>query len=199
MGTTVNHPFWSVDRNDFVRADSLAVGEQLQSLNGIVRVTGLSPRGPPEPVFNLEVQVKHTYHVADSGVLVHNGQPCIDEVVTLYHGTDFNSALKFLNGAQLDSKIAAAKKIDGAPGFYLADQFDDAYYFGSRHGNKFTVLKYELSAKAVRSLENAGSVFRPIPVGDSFVKGNELFISNDIFDLFNKLVKSGDIKITPGL
>ena len=76
IGTTPNHPIWSADRESFVRADSLSVGEQLQTLNGITRVTSISPRGPPEPVYNLEVQVKHTYYVADSGVLVHNGKNC---------------------------------------------------------------------------------------------------------------------------
>ncbi|QDU08174.1 hypothetical protein V202x_15380 [Gimesia aquarii] len=73
IGTTPNHPFWSVDREEFVRADSLTVGERLQSLNGITTVTNITPRGPPEPVYNLEVQVKHTYYVAESSVLVHNG------------------------------------------------------------------------------------------------------------------------------
>jgi hypothetical protein len=48
----------------------------LQTLNGIARVTSITARGPPEPVYNLEVQVKHTYFVADSGVLVHNGDLC---------------------------------------------------------------------------------------------------------------------------
>ncbi|WP_261337829.1 Hint domain-containing protein [Gimesia maris] len=76
IGTTPNHPIWSVDREAFIRADSLSVGEQLQTLNGIARVTSITPRGPPEPVYNLEVQVKHTYFVADSGVLVHNGGLC---------------------------------------------------------------------------------------------------------------------------
>ncbi|QDU08161.1 polymorphic toxin-type HINT domain-containing protein [Gimesia aquarii] len=76
ISTTPNHPFWSVDRQEFVRADSLTVGERLQSLNGITTVMKISPRGPPEPVYNLEVQVKHTYYVADSGVLVHNGKNC---------------------------------------------------------------------------------------------------------------------------
>ena len=76
IGTTPNHPFWSVDRQEFVRADSLSVGEQLQTLKGIARVTSITPRGPPEPVYNLEVQVKHTYYVADTGVLVHNGGLC---------------------------------------------------------------------------------------------------------------------------
>lgn len=65
-----------VDREAFVRADSLSVGEQLQTLNGIARVTSITARGPPEPVYNLEVQVKHTYFDADPGVLVHNGNKC---------------------------------------------------------------------------------------------------------------------------
>lgn len=50
IGTTPNHPIWSVDRQAFVRADSLTVGERLQSLNGITTVKSISPRGPPEPV-----------------------------------------------------------------------------------------------------------------------------------------------------
>ncbi len=33
----------------------------------------VSPRGPPEPVINLEVQLEHVYRVGDAGVLVHNG------------------------------------------------------------------------------------------------------------------------------
>ena len=76
IGTTPNHPIWSVDREAFVRADSLTVGERLQTLNGIARIINITARGPPEPVYNLEVQVKHTYFVADSGVLVHNGWTC---------------------------------------------------------------------------------------------------------------------------
>jgi hypothetical protein len=76
IGTTPNHPIWSVDREAFVRADSLTVGERLQTLNGIARIINITARGPPEPVYNLEVQVKHTYFVADSGVLVHNGGLC---------------------------------------------------------------------------------------------------------------------------
>ncbi|EDL59893.1 putative toxin [Gimesia maris] len=76
IGTTPNHPIWSADRQAFVRADSLTVGERLQTLNGTTVITSITARGPPEPVYNLEVQVKHTYFVADSGVLVHNGKTC---------------------------------------------------------------------------------------------------------------------------
>ena len=83
IGTTPNHPIWSVDREAFVRADSLSIGEQLQTLKGIARVTSITARGPPEPVYNLEVQVKHTYYVADSGVLVHNGGLCSADDIAL--------------------------------------------------------------------------------------------------------------------
>ena len=60
----------------------------MQKLDGITTVTSISPRGPPEPVYNLEVQVKHTYYVADSGVLVHNGKNCgVDDIAAKYGGT----------------------------------------------------------------------------------------------------------------
>ncbi|MFV0444216.1 MAG: polymorphic toxin-type HINT domain-containing protein, partial [Planctomycetaceae bacterium] len=43
LGTTANHPFWSADRQAFVRADELRVGERLQRADGgltsVTRVT----------------------------------------------------------------------------------------------------------------------------------------------------------------
>ena len=73
IGTTPNHPFWSEDRQDYVQADSLKIGERLLGESGPVRVKSLSPRGSPEPVYNIEVQCDHNYRVADVAVLVHNG------------------------------------------------------------------------------------------------------------------------------
>jgi hypothetical protein len=37
IGTTSNHPFWSVDRQEFVHAGSLEIGERLQTLSGDVK------------------------------------------------------------------------------------------------------------------------------------------------------------------
>ena len=76
IGTTTNHPFWSEDRHEFVRADELRTGERLQAFTGTPRVVALLPRSEPESVYNLEVQLVHTYHVASNGVLVHNGVLC---------------------------------------------------------------------------------------------------------------------------
>ncbi len=75
IGTTGNHPFWSETKQEFVRADELSAGEEVLTNNGVAFVASLSPRGPPEPVFNLEVQLEHDYRVGDAGVLVHNGDP----------------------------------------------------------------------------------------------------------------------------
>jgi hypothetical protein len=73
IGTTGNHPFWSIDRQSFVRADSLQAGERLRGFDGPLTVIASTRRASPEPVYNLEIQVDHVYHVGSAGVLVHNG------------------------------------------------------------------------------------------------------------------------------
>ncbi len=73
IGTTDTHPFWSEDRQAFVPAGELRIGEQLRSIaRSQTHVTAIQPRGPPEAVFNLEVDGEHVYYVAESGLLVHN-------------------------------------------------------------------------------------------------------------------------------
>ena len=76
IGATANHPFWSEDRQEFVRADGLEIGERLRTLHGAARLIDTVPRSGTEPVYNLEVQTEHVYHVTDAGVLVHNGRVC---------------------------------------------------------------------------------------------------------------------------
>jgi len=73
IGTTDNHPFWSEDRQEYVPAGELRVGENLRTVNGSqTYVQSIRPRGPPEDVYNLEVEGAHTYPVGTTGVLVHN-------------------------------------------------------------------------------------------------------------------------------
>ena len=86
LGVTGNHPVWSEDRRAFVRADGLSVGERLLNADGeAVRVTAVSPRGPPAgdaaaggtAVFNVEVHGAHVYRVGGGGLLVHNGSEAL--------------------------------------------------------------------------------------------------------------------------
>ncbi len=77
LGVTDTHPIWSETRQDFVVAGQLEIGEQFRTVTGqSATLTKIHPhRGPPEMVFNLEVDGQHVYHVANSGLLVHNVCP----------------------------------------------------------------------------------------------------------------------------
>ena len=66
------HPFWSVDRQEFIALEELHPGENLLALNGQVEVRNVSQRGPPARVYNFEVEGEHVYRVSQSGILVHN-------------------------------------------------------------------------------------------------------------------------------
>lgn len=72
LGVTAQHKVWSETREDFVPAGELAVGEEVLTTAGRAAVRSVSPRGPPEPVFNLEVGLRHVFRVGTAGVLVHN-------------------------------------------------------------------------------------------------------------------------------
>ncbi|QDT66003.1 hypothetical protein V22_32670 [Calycomorphotria hydatis] len=79
--TTDEHPFWSVDREEWIEAGNLKLGERLAGPNGEIHYLVLSLREEhPEgiPVYNFKVADAHTYFVsapnAPDGmpVLVHN-------------------------------------------------------------------------------------------------------------------------------
>ena len=72
IGITAMHPFWSVDREAWVSAIDLEIGETLKTLTGTTVVESRSRREEPEAVYNIEVEGDHVYRVGDSGVLVHN-------------------------------------------------------------------------------------------------------------------------------
>jgi hypothetical protein len=73
IGTTSNHPFWSEDRQDWVQAGELQLGEQLQLIDGTrTQVASIAENPETQPVYDLTVDAQHTYHVGASGVLVHN-------------------------------------------------------------------------------------------------------------------------------
>ncbi|MFN8707819.1 MAG: hypothetical protein ACK50J_14170, partial [Planctomyces sp.] len=61
LGVTDTHPIWSETRQDFVVAGQLEIGEQFRTITGqTATLTRIHPhRGPPEMVFNLEVDGQH--------------------------------------------------------------------------------------------------------------------------------------------
>ena len=72
IGVTTMHPFWSVDREAWVSAIDLEIGETLKTLTGTTVIESRSRREEPETVYNIEVEGDHVYRVGDSGVLVYN-------------------------------------------------------------------------------------------------------------------------------
>jgi hypothetical protein len=73
VGVTPNHPFRSADRQDWVPAGELRIGERLQASDGTTpRVVSWTLRAEPEPVYNIEVDGDHVYRVGQQGLLVHN-------------------------------------------------------------------------------------------------------------------------------
>ncbi|MBR5242693.1 MAG: hypothetical protein IKW13_00515, partial [Thermoguttaceae bacterium] len=73
IGCTTTHPFWSVDRQDFVEAGRLQQGERVQLYSGETkRVVQKLPRPGPVNVYNLEVYAERAYRVTPDGVLTHN-------------------------------------------------------------------------------------------------------------------------------
>ena len=73
IGTTASHPFWSEDRQQFVAAGELRIGENLLLADDTTRrVESITLRPIRETVYNIEVDGEHVFYVGNDGVLVHN-------------------------------------------------------------------------------------------------------------------------------
>ena len=71
-----DHPFY-VKNQGFIKAGELIVGDELLDVNGnVLLVENLDVELTDEPtkVYNFQVEVFHTYHVGELGVLVHNAE-----------------------------------------------------------------------------------------------------------------------------
>jgi hypothetical protein len=74
--TTANHPF-HVKGKGWVKVKDLAAGDELRTAEGeLVKVERVADSGETEPVFNLQVELSHTYLVvlpeSRQAILVHN-------------------------------------------------------------------------------------------------------------------------------
>jgi hypothetical protein len=76
-GVTDNHPYWSVDRQEFIPAGELRLGEAVNTVGGITRVASVEAYAYTGFVYNLET-TEHVYRVGSLGSLVHNS--CVPSV-----------------------------------------------------------------------------------------------------------------------
>lgn len=87
-GVTDNHPFWSVDRENFVAIGDMKEGDWVKTASGLSQITKLDSRfaRSGEMFYNLETHNEHVFHVTFAGILVHNTctprlQPYRDDVL----------------------------------------------------------------------------------------------------------------------
>jgi hypothetical protein len=155
IGATSNHPFWSEDRQAFVLAEELEIGERLRCENGTddVRVAAIVFQGRREPVFNLEVWGEHVYFVGQSGVLVHNNY--FDTVTSRIKESE-----KLVKHAQesgqrvqksLDSLQVQLRKGNLDPGIGTKRVFGDVFEARSRDGARLYFRTYE---QTITKIEN---------------------------------------------
>jgi hypothetical protein len=91
IGVTGSHPFWSMDRDDWVSANDLRIGETLKRWEGATIVERIAKRPEPGTVYNIEVEGDHVYRVGESGLLVHNASASCNLFPEKHFGVDFNT------------------------------------------------------------------------------------------------------------
>ena len=82
IGATSLHPFWSVDRNDWVAIGELEIGETVKTKDGITQLTSKEQMEGLQIVYNLEIYKEHNYFVSNNALLVHNN--CITNIAKKY-------------------------------------------------------------------------------------------------------------------
>jgi hypothetical protein len=106
IGATADHPFWSHDRQQFIETGKLQIGEKVVSYDQkTYEITSITRRGPPEPVYNLEVHAESVYYVSELGILVHNYGDDTPVSGPVAYGTPYRQ-LSAKRIAVLEAKVA---------------------------------------------------------------------------------------------
>lgn len=163
LGVTTNHPLWSNDRNEWVEAGDLNIGEYVTTKNGKSCLLNRRMLRGEHKVYNLEVNEIHNYYVSELGILAHNtylkwgrtidyasGGPAkaIDHIYARhsYHkGTKINASTNNLNKKvgvfrqEYNSKQKIQKLVDDA-----AKHLDDGdWVVNPRDGTKEAVYTFD--------------------------------------------------------
>ncbi len=103
--TTKSHPFWSVDREDWIAAQDLQPGELLlNDRNQAVLLESITERDEPAEVYNLEIDGDHCYRVGEQGLLVHNASAAT-------YGPTLQARFRNRNGRQFIATVGTSASI----------------------------------------------------------------------------------------
>ena len=73
---TARHRLFSQDRQAWIPAGELRVGERIRTRTGTARIESIRKKPGIHRVYNLEVETDHSYDVSDLELLSHNDNPC---------------------------------------------------------------------------------------------------------------------------
>jgi hypothetical protein len=136
---TGTHRLYSADRDSWVSAVDLQVGEWLLTASGKARIASIDHVPGTHPVFNIEVEGDHEYFVSRAGVLSHNVDPCdawARRLSTVLGDVDPGALHPSSRGAPKGGAYRdAAGRLRNADGTFALDSGPKPRTTGSTHGN----------------------------------------------------------------
>lgn len=145
---TKNHPYWSVDRDDFIPAAELREGETVDCLNGsgTTTMTSVVPSDYSGLVYNLEIHGEHVYRVGSSGLLAHN--TCAGR----------HHLIPRSWGAQIPYGHSSLPMLTARQHTHIHTAFSD--FLENKFGQRFMAQSGQKWQSTLRSKENAVAVTR---------------------------------------
>lgn len=161
---TATHRFWSVDRNEWVAAVQLSVGERLMTKGGEARIFSIERLVGDHQVFNFEVAGSHTYVVSELELKTHNGcaivmhpelEVAVDEVLSAQGWRSRFAQERLLDDIRALSTGSARSSRFGARLGEMRDAIGTGVGAHTYRG-KFAVWKY--THDATRGVVNVSSM-----------------------------------------
>jgi hypothetical protein len=157
IGVTANHPFWSIDRQEFIPAGELREAERVQGRRGYTTVVYVKPLEYQGFVYNLETHREHVYRVGTYATLVHNF--CLHRIRTDTSGR-VRAAFAHITPADLRTGTATNKATRVAARS-LGNSTDDAGHLigkllggpGGKKAGNFFPQNLSVNRGAFRDLE----------------------------------------------
>ena len=106
------------------------------------------------------------------------------------------SLVNFRDGAPLDADAARAKHTDGKRGFYMATVKSDAEFFAVRRIGGGNVLSIDIDDDVLQELRRLGAEQRAIPGNPPYFIGDEVYVPEALFPMFNARMRDGHIRVS---
>jgi hypothetical protein len=143
LGATENHPFYSLDRDEYIEVGKLKIGERVKNFEEKeITLLRKEKRPKPESVYNLEIYRDHSYLVGTEKILVHNSY--IEALTTeSLEGVKLLSGFISKNGDELNVTIGLIYKQDGYGGSVFENLLNHLDNVAKENGTKSLKITFE--------------------------------------------------------